>query len=129
MEEKIREIPRIQLFTLSITGTPTNAKTLSNITEPGIAYFIVFHKNSKANEIVLFSSLYGTGMDASVTRISSNKQSLTQECAMKQGLKRVIKVTKFIFSYFKRIQRPICNSVRHSIGNFFVKRVFNIDDE
>ena len=35
-------------------------------------------------------------MDASVTRISSNKQSLIQECAMKQGLKRVIKVTKFI---------------------------------
>ena len=40
-------------------------------------------------------------MDASVTRISSNKQSLTQECAMKQGLKRVIKVTEADLQLFQ----------------------------
>ena len=36
-------------------------------------------------------------MDASVTRISSNKKLLDEECAMIQGLKQVVKVTKLFY--------------------------------
>ena len=61
-------------FSHRVTGTTTNTKTSSNTAQPGIAYFIVFRKNLKANETVLFSCLHDTGMNASVTRISSNKK-------------------------------------------------------
>ena len=61
-------------------------------------------------------------MDASVTRISSNKKLLDEECAMTQGLKQVVKVTKIIFSYFKRTQRQFRNPVRHTIWTSFVKK-------
>ena len=122
LKEQIRQISGIQFFISCITGTTTNTKTSLNIARPGIAYFIVFRKNSKANETVLFSCLHDTGMDASVTRISSNKKSLDEECAMIQGLKQVVKVTKIIFSYFKRTQRQFRNPVRHTIWTSFVKK-------
>ena len=122
LKEQIRQISGIQFFISCITGTTTNTKTSLNIARPGIAYFIVFRKNSKANETVLFSCLHDTGMDASVTRISSNKKSLDEECAMIQGLKQVVKVTKIIFSYFKRTQRQLWNAVRHTIWTSFVKK-------
>ena len=67
-------ISRIQFFISRITGTKINTKPSSNIARPGIAYFIVFRKNSKANETATFSCLHDTGMDASVTRINSNKK-------------------------------------------------------
>ena len=97
-------------------------ETSSNTAWPGIAYFIVFRKNSKANETALFSCLHDTGMDASVTRISSNKKLLDEECAMIQGLKQVVKVIKIIFSYFKRTQRQFRNAVRHTIWTSFLKK-------
>ena len=78
-------------------------------------------KNSKVNQTVLFSCVHDKGMDASVTRISSNKKSLDEEFAMIQGLKQVVKVTKIIFSYFKRTQRQFRNLVRHAIWTSFVK--------
>ena len=80
-------------FISCITRTRANTKASSNIPGPGIAYFIVFRKNSKVNETVLFSCLHDTGMDASVTRISNNKKSLDEECALILGLKQVVKVT------------------------------------
>ena len=98
-------ISGIQFFIACITGTTKSTKTSSNIARTGIAYFVVFRKNSKANEMALFTCLHETGIDASVTRISSNKQSFDEECVMIQGLKQVVKETKFIFSYFKRTQR------------------------
>ena len=98
-------ISGIQFFIACITGTTRSTKTSSNIARTGIAYFVVFRKNSKANEMALFTCLHDTGIDASVTRISSNKQSFDEECVMIQGLKQVVKETKFIFSYFKRTQR------------------------
>ena len=116
LEEKIGQISGIQFFISCVTGTTTNTKTSSNTARPGIAYFIVFRKNSKANETVLFSCLHDTGMDASVTRISSNKKSLDDECAMNQGLKQVVKVIKFAFCYFKGTQRQICEPVRQKIS-------------
>ena len=61
-------------------------------------------------------------MDASVTRISSNKKLLDEECAMIQGLKQVVKVTKISFSYFKRTQRQFRNAVRHTIWTSFLKK-------
>ena len=82
LEEQIRQISRILFFIPCITGATTNTKTLSNISRPGIAYFIVFRKNSKANETVLFSCFHDRAMDASVTRISSNKKAFDEECAM-----------------------------------------------
>ena len=57
--------------------------------------------------MVLFRCLHDTGMVPSVTRISSIKKSLDEECAMIQILKKVVKVTKIIFPYFKRTQRQI----------------------
>ena len=63
-----------------------------------------------------------TRMDASVTRISSNKKALDEECAMIQGLKQVVKVTKIILAYFKRTQKQFCNPVRHAIWTSFVKK-------
>ena len=100
----------------------TNIKTSSNIARPKIAYFIVFRKNSKENKTLLFSCLRDTGMNASVTRISSNKKLLDEKYAMIQGLKQVFKITKFIFSYFKRSQRHIRNPVRQTMWSFFVKK-------
>ena len=105
-----------------ITGKTTNTKISSNIDRPGIAYFILFHKNSKGKETVLFSCLHDTGMDVSVTRISRNKKSLDEECGVIQGLKQVVKVAKIIFSYFKRTQRQFRNPVRHTIWTYFVKK-------
>ena len=122
LEEQIRQISGIQFFLSCITETTTNTKILSNIARPEIAYFILCRKNSKANETILFSCLHDTGMDASVTRISSNKKLLDEECAMIQGLKQVVKVTKIIFSYFKRTQRQFRNPVRHTIWTSFVKK-------
>ena len=61
-------------------------------------------------------------MDASVTRISSKKKSLDEECAIIQGLKQVVKVTKSIISYFKRTQRLFRNPVRYTIWTSFVKK-------
>ena len=109
-------------FVSCITGTTTNTKISSNIARPGIAYFILFRKNSKGNETVLFSYLHDTGMDVSVTRISSNKTSLDEECAVIQGLKQVVKVAKIIFSYFKRTQRKFSNPARHTIWTYFEKK-------
>ena len=60
-------------------------------------------------------------MDASVTRISSNKKSLDEEYAMVQGLKQVFKLTKIILSYFKRTQRQFRNPVRRTMWTSFVK--------
>ena len=116
LEEKIVQISGIQFFISCVTGTTTNTKTSSNTARPGISYFIVFRKNSKANETVLFSCLHDTGMDASVTHISSDKKSYDEECAMIQGLKQVVKVIKFVFCYFKRTQRQICEPVRQKIS-------------
>ena len=116
LEEQIRQISGIQFFMSCVTGTTTNTKTLSNTARPGIAYFIVFCKNSKGNETVLFSCLHDTGMDASVTHISSNKKSLDEQCAMIQGLKQVVKVIKLIFCYFKKTQRQIREPVRQKIS-------------
>ena len=96
----------------------------SNIARPGIEYFIVCRKNSKANEAVLFSCLPDTRMDASVTRISSNKTSLDEECAVIQGFKQVVKVTKIIFSHFKGTQRQFRNPVRHTIWTSFTKKKY-----
>ena len=73
LEEQIRQISGIQFFISCVTGATTNTKTSSNTARPGIAYFIVFCKNSKANETVLFSCLYDIEMDAPVTHISRNK--------------------------------------------------------
>ena len=115
LEEQIRQISGIQFFISCVTGTTTNTKTSSNTARPGIAYFIVFRKNSKANETVLFGCLHDTGMDASVTRICSNKKLLDEECAMIQGLKQVVKVIKFVLCYFKRTQWQICEPVRQKI--------------
>ena len=84
-------ISGIQFFIACITGTTRSTKTSSNIARTGIAYFVVFRKNSKANEMALFTCLHDTGID--------------EECVMIQGLKQVVKETKFIFSYFKRTQR------------------------
>ena len=61
-------------------------------------------------------------MDASVARISSNKKVLDEECAMIQGLKQVVQVTKIILCYFKRTQRQFRNPVRHTIWYSFVKK-------
>ena len=109
LEEQIGQISEIQFFMSCVTITTTTTKTSSNTARPGIAYFIVFRKNSKANETVLFSCLLDTGMDASVTRTSSNKKSLDEECAMIQGLKQVVKVIKFVFYYFKKIRGRFAN--------------------
>ena len=119
---RVRQISGIQFFISCITGTTTNTKNLSNIARPGIAYFIVFLKNSKANDTILITCLHDTRMDASVTRISSNKKALDEECAMIQGLKHVVKVTKIILAYFKRTQKQFCNPVRHAIWTSFVKK-------
>ena len=109
-------------FLSCITGTTTNTNISSNNAQPGIAYFILFRKNSKGNKTVLFSYLHDAGMDVSVTRISSNKKSLDEECAVIQGLKQVVKAAKIIFSYFKRNQRQFRNPVRHTIWTYFVKK-------
>ena len=122
LEEQIRKISGIHFFISCITGTTTNVKTSSNIARPGFTYFTVSRKNLKANETVLFSCLHDTGMNASVTRISSIKKSLDEECAIIQGLKQVFKVTNIIFSYFKRTQRQIRDSVRHAIWTSFMKK-------
>ena len=50
------------------------------------------------------------------------KKLLDEECTMIQGLKQVLKVTKIIFSYFKRTQRQFRNPVRHTIWTPFVKK-------
>ena len=109
LEEQIGQISEIQFFMSCVTITTTTTKTSSNTARPGIAYFIVFRKNSKANETVLFSCLLDIGMNASVTRTSSNKKSLDEECAMIQGLKQVVKVIKFVFYYFKKIRGRFAN--------------------
>ena len=119
LEEQIRQISGIQFCISRTTGTTTNTKISSNIVRPGIEYLIVFRKNLKANETVLFSCLPDAGMDASVTRITSNKQSLGEGCAMIQGFNQVVKATKFIFCYFKRNQRHIHDPPRHPIWSFF----------
>ena len=120
LEEQIRQISGIQFFISCVTGTTKNTKTSSNTARPGIAYFIVFRKNSKANETVLFGCLHDTGMDASVTRISSNKKSLDEECAMIQDLKQVVKVIKFVLCYFKRTQRQ--NNIGLKLLTIIVKK-------
>ena len=121
-KSKFYKFLKSNFFMSCITGTTTNTKISSNIARPGIAYFILFRKNSKGNETVLFSYLHDTGTDVSVTRISSNKISLDEECTVIQGLKQVVKVAKIIFSYFKRTQRQFRNPVRHTIWTYFVKK-------
>ena len=74
LEEQTWQISGIQFFISCVTGTTTNTRTSSNTAQPGIVYFIVFHKNSKANQTVLFSCFHDTRMDAFVTRIRSNKK-------------------------------------------------------
>ena len=54
---RVRQISGIQFFISCITGTTTNTKNLSNIARPGIAYFIIFRKNSKANDTILITCL------------------------------------------------------------------------
>ena len=121
LEQQIRQISGIQFFISCINGTTTNTKSSSNIGRRGIVYFIVF-KNSKANETVLFSCLHDTGMDASVNRLSSNKKSLDEECALIQGLKQVIEVTKIIFSYFKRNHKGYSQPCQTCHMDFFCEK-------
>ena len=81
----------------------------------------VFRKNSKANEMALFTCLHDTGINASVTRISSNKQSFDEECVMIQDLKQVVKETKFL----RGLRDRFATLPGIQYGRFSVKKIMN----
>ena len=96
LDKEVGKIEGVQFFISSITGTTTNKKNATS-TRPGVAYFIVYRKNSKANESAIFKCLHDSGMEASVTEIKSRNKSLEEKKGIIQGLEQVVKV---IFSIY-----------------------------
>ena len=95
LDEVISGISGIQFFISSVTGTTTNTNKTTSV-RPGIAYFIVFRRNSEANESAIFKYLHDSGMEATVTEIRS-KNSKDGNYSVLQGLKQVVKVNLVIF--------------------------------
>ena len=70
LDQVISNVPGVQFFLSSITGTSTNSKKTATI-RPGISFFICYRKNSYANQMTIFQHLHDSGMDATVAAIKT----------------------------------------------------------
>ena len=95
LDERLRKIEGLAFFISTLTGTKTNSKK-DQAARPGVAHFVVFRKNSKANETSIFKCLHDSGVDANLAEIQCRKKSFDEKMKIVQGLKQVIKVHIFL---------------------------------
>ena len=73
LDSRINKMSGIQYFISSVAGVTTSSNRGGNIARCGVAYIIVYRKNSEANGNKLFSFLHDNGTHASVTHIHTKK--------------------------------------------------------